>query len=95
MIDKNFYKDKNILIAGASGFIGTHLTKKLSELGANIIGSYLYRRPVQEISNVKFIKADFTKYEDCLNATKNIDYVFNICGRFCRNHYFFDSITHC
>jgi GDP-L-fucose synthase len=80
MIDKNFYRDKNILIAGASGFIGTHLTKKLSELGANIIGSYLNRRPVQEISNVKFIKADFTKYEDCLNATKNIDYVFMLAA---------------
>jgi len=80
MIDKNFYRDKNILIAGASGFIGTHLTKKLSELGANIIGSYLNRRPVQEISNVKFIKADFTKYEDCLNATKNIDYVFMVAA---------------
>lgn len=80
MIDKNFYRDKNILIAGASGFIGTHLTKKLSELGANVIGSYLNRRPVQEISNVKFIKADFTKYEDCLNATKNIDYVFMVAA---------------
>ena len=76
MIDKNFYKGKNILVAGASGFVGIHLTKKLSELGANIIGSYLNRRPAQKLPNVKFIKADYTKYEECLNATKNIDYVF-------------------
>ena len=40
MKDKNFYKGKNILVAGASGFVGTHLTKKLSDLGANIVGSY-------------------------------------------------------
>ena len=29
-------KNKNILIAGAGGFIGGHLTKKLLNLGANI-----------------------------------------------------------
>ena len=76
MKDKNFYKGKNILVAGASGFVGTHLTKKLSDLGANIVGSYLNRMPNQELQNVKYIKADYTNYQDCLTATKNIDYVF-------------------
>ena len=76
MKNKNFYKNKNILIAGASGFIGTHLVKKLSDLGANIVGTFLKRKPNQKLANVKFIKADFTKYQDCLLATKNIDYVF-------------------
>ena len=80
MTNINFYKDKNILIAGASGFVGTHLTKKLSDLGANIIGSYLHRMPIQEIPNVKFIKADYTNYQDCLMATKNIDYVFMVAA---------------
>src|SRR6056300_337631 len=80
MIDKNIYKNKNVLIAGASGFIGTHLTRKLSNLGSNIIGSYLNRKPTQEFSNVKFIKADFTNYQDCLKATKNIDYVFMVAA---------------
>lgn len=73
---KNFYKNKNILIAGSSGFIGTHLTKKLSDLGANLVGSYHKRKPYQLIPNTKYIKADFTNYQDCLMATKNIDYVF-------------------
>jgi len=76
MIDKNFYKGKNILVAGASGFVGTHLTKKLSDLGANIVGSYLNRMPNQELPNVKFIRADYTNYQDCLMATKNIDFIF-------------------
>lgn len=80
MIDKNFYKNKNVLIAGASGFIGTNLTRKLSNLGSNIVGSYLNRKPTQEFSNVKFIKADLTNYEDCLKATKNIDYVFMVAA---------------
>ena len=76
MIDKNFYKGKNILVAGASGFVGTHLTKKLSDLGANIVGSYLNRMPNRELPNVKFIRADYTNYQDCLMATKNIDFIF-------------------
>jgi len=76
MGDKNFFSGKNILIAGSSGFIGTHLTKKLSDLGANITGSYFNRVPNNKLSNVNYIKADFTKYDDCLNATKNVDYVF-------------------
>jgi GDP-L-fucose synthase len=76
MINESFYKDKNVLIAGASGFIGTHLTKKLASLGANVIGTYLNHKQKQELSNVKFIKADFTNYDDCLVATKRIDYVF-------------------
>lgn len=80
MISKKFYKDKKILVAGASGFIGTHLTKKLSDLGANITGSYLNQKNYQELPNVKFIKADFTNYQDCLMATKNIDYVFMVAA---------------
>jgi GDP-L-fucose synthase len=76
MIDKKFYKGKNILVAGASGFIGTHLTKKLSDLGANVVGSFLNQMPNREIPNVKFIKADYTNYQDCLMATKNIDFIF-------------------
>ena len=76
MIDKNFYEGKNILVAGASGFVGMHLTKKLSNLGANIVGTYLNRMPNQELPNIKFIKADYTNYQDCLIATKNIDFIF-------------------
>ena len=31
-----FYKNKNILIIGGNGFIGSHLTEKLIKTGANI-----------------------------------------------------------
>ncbi len=80
MIDKNFYKGKNILVAGASGFIGTHLTKKLSDYNAKIVGSYLNHSPKLKLPNVKFIKADFTNYKECLAATKNIDFVFMVAA---------------
>lgn len=76
MISSNYFKDKNILVAGASGFVGTHLVKKLSDLGANVRGSYLNRRPSDYLVNVSYIKSDFTNYDDCVEATKDIDYVF-------------------
>ena len=76
MLNKSFYTNKNILVAGSSGFIGSHLVKKLSGLGANITGTYLNRLPKNKISKVNYIKTDFTKYDDCLNATRNVDYVF-------------------
>lgn len=76
MKELKFYKGKRILVAGASGFVGKHLTNRLSSLGARIVGTYLNRRPNQNLPNVKYIRADFQKYEDCIKATKDVDYVF-------------------
>ena len=36
---KNFYKNKKVLITGATGFKGAWLTSWLLELGAKVIGS--------------------------------------------------------
>ncbi len=80
MIDKNFYKGKNILVAGASGFVGTHITKKLSELGAHVTGSYFKKIPNKKLPNVKFIRADYTNFQDCLKVTKNIDFIFMVAA---------------
>ena len=33
---KNYWKNKKILITGADGFVGSHLTEKLIDLGANV-----------------------------------------------------------
>src|SRR5579859_7141660 len=35
---KSIFKNKNILITGITGFIGSHLKKRLEELGANVYG---------------------------------------------------------
>ena len=76
MFASNYFKDKNILVAGASGFVGTHLVKRLSGLGANIRGTYLHKRPTDNLLNVSYIQSDYTNYGDCLQATKDMDYVF-------------------
>ena len=37
-MDNKFWKDKHVLITGWQGFVGSHLTKALLELKANICG---------------------------------------------------------
>lgn len=75
MNKKNFFEGKKVLVAGASGFVGTHLSAKLIELGAIVTGTY-HKRPLKKLPFASQIKSDFTRYEDCLKATKNIDFVF-------------------
>ena len=75
MANSSFYKDKTILVAGASGFVGTHLSNKLYELGANVVATYNKRIPIDLAISSK-LKCDFTKYDDCLKATQDVDYVF-------------------
>ena len=38
MKKNNFWKKKNVLITGISGFVGSNLAKNLSDNGANLVG---------------------------------------------------------
>jgi len=70
-------KGKKILVAGGTGLVGANLTKRLKDLGANVSSSYFSTRP--SLFKQIYKKFDFTKFEDCLKATKNRDYVI-ICA---------------
>ena len=72
MIDE--FKDKNFLVTGGAGLLGMSLTKKLTFLKHNVVSTYHNRLPPKNYNDV-FEKYDFNNYEDCLKATKNIDYV--------------------
>jgi Nucleoside-diphosphate-sugar epimerases len=75
MKESIFFRDKKVLVAGASGFVGTNLSTKLLDLGAEVIGTH-NKRPIENLPTSSQLKCDFTKYEDCLRATKGVDYVF-------------------
>lgn len=76
MNNHNYYESKNILVTGAAGFIGTNLINKLVKTKANIIGTIHEREPQHRQESVKYIECDLTKYEDCMSALKDVDYVF-------------------
>ena len=64
MID---FKNKNILITGATGAIGNELVKKFISLGANVLGSGTKSEKLDEIkkqdSNIKVKKFDIIEHE--------------------------------
>ncbi len=77
------YENKKVLVAGGTGTIGIPLVRMLLEKGANVtvvsLDSPEYAKSVLG-SGVEFKKMDLTLVENCLKATKNKDYVFNLVG---------------
>ncbi len=71
-----YFKDRRILVAGAGGFVGTNLVRKLVELGAEVRGT-LFNKPAQRLDPIAdYVTCDLTKPEDCLNVTRGMDFVF-------------------
>lgn len=70
-------KEKNILVAGGTGLVGTNLTKKFKNLGANVLSTCFSREPSLLKENYK--QFDFTEFKECIEATRNMDYVV-ICA---------------
>lgn len=67
----------NILVAGGTGLVGANLARRLRELGAHVRASYCSRKP--EPLEPDDHRWDFTQFEDCLEATRDMDAVF-ICA---------------
>ncbi len=76
MTDKNLFSGKRVLVAGGSGFVGTHLTKKLHTLGASVRSTLHDKDLQQKIEGVEYLRVNLLDSEDCLAATKDIDFVF-------------------
>ena len=70
-------KGKNVLVAGGSGLVGVHLTRRLVALGANVLATRYSQEPPDPSD--RYRRFDLTVFGDCLEATKGIDRVF-ICA---------------
>lgn len=74
--NNQFFKNKKVLVAGGSGFIGTNLILKLLEERVNVKATIHNKSSQIQNSNVEFVKADLTNKSDCEKVTKDIDYIF-------------------
>jgi GDP-L-fucose synthase len=72
----NFFSGKRVLVAGAAGFVGSHLTQRLTNSGAIVRGTLHKSTPLAEISGVEYVNVNLEIASDCELSTKNIDYVF-------------------
>lgn len=88
-MDKINWKDANVLVTGASGFIGSHIAKALIEKEAEV--STIERdikksRNIDTLGlngNINIVMGDLIKYEDCERAINeyNIDFCFHIAAQ--------------
>ena len=81
-MDLTFLRNKNILITGASGFVGRNFVEMLlnSDIDAKIRVT-LHNQPSPFVpGSVDIVQTDLTLPEDCFKACKGIDYVIHAAG---------------
>ncbi len=72
-----------ILVTGASGFVGQHLTKYLSGLGHTVRALYYQAAPSDELSalkNVSWVQCDLLDVSDVETVMQGIDKVYHCAG---------------
>ena len=74
----DFLKGKKVLITGGAGLLGTSLTQHLVTNGVLTKSTYFSRKPPKHLEE-HYQQYDFTKYQDCVDATANQDYII-ICA---------------
>ncbi|MBU4444922.1 MAG: SDR family NAD(P)-dependent oxidoreductase, partial [Candidatus Marinimicrobia bacterium] len=74
----------NILITGATGFIGSHLTKELCKQGYHcrcLVRNIDKAKEIfKDYKNIEFVIGDITKPETLKNIGNNIDVVFHLAA---------------
>lgn len=73
----NYFKDKNILVTGGTGFIGANLVDRLLSLGANVRSIIHQRDIVVDNDRVEYVKCNLLDMKDCKKIPKDIDIVFH------------------
>jgi len=73
-------KRTRVLVTGAGGFIGSHLVKFLIKKGYWVRGVDIKKPQFSKSIADEFLLLDLRKWENCLNATKGIDEVYNLAA---------------
>jgi len=75
-----FYENRKVLVTGGTGFVGTHIVGELLRHGAKVRVPVHNRPLMVDDGNIETVRADLTSPEDCLRATRGVDFVFHAAG---------------
>ena len=88
--NKDFYKEKRVLVTGGSGFIGSHLVERLFIFGANVTILDNLMRKEESVRNLEevtencsfdFINENILNYEKINQLLKtNFDIIFHLAA---------------
>lgn len=87
MANKNFWKNKSVFITGAGGFIGSHLTREISEYAGEVNALIHYNSGNNhgllegfKENNIKIIMGDICDGNFLKKVTKKIDIIFHLAA---------------
>ena len=75
-----FFKGKNVLVAGGTGFVGTDFVQAALDAGANVTTTVHRRKPIITDPRLKTIEADLGDREQARAAMKDQEIVFHCAG---------------
>lgn len=73
------FKDKKILVAGASGLIGSNLLVRLLDEGASVRATLHRKDPVIVDPRIEYVRCDLTNGADCRRAVAGMQHV-HLCA---------------
>lgn len=81
----NFWRERRVLVTGASGFIGSHITEALVSQGACVTAAVFPSQAPEHLANLRdvaanitLVSADLSEGSSCLQACRDQEVVFSI-----------------